>query len=40
MAEAHESWVTECLGNLSGADFEQMMSLLKEIKTDVARIES
>ena len=40
MAEAHEGWVAECLGNLSNADCEQMMSVLKQIKTDVASIES
>jgi hypothetical protein len=31
--------VAECLGNLSGADYEQMMSVLKHIKLDVSRIE-
>jgi len=40
MAEAHEAWVAECLGQLSGDDCEQMMSVLKQIKTDVAGIES
>ena len=40
MAEAHEAWVAECLRHLSGADCEQMMSVLKQIKTDVAGIES
>lgn len=39
MAEAHEAWVTECLGNLSGTETEQMMSVLKHIKHDVSRIE-
>ena len=40
MAEAHEAWVAECLGQLSGADYDHMMSVLKQIKTDVAGIES
>ena len=40
MAEAHEAWVAECLGHLNRADCEQMMSVLKQIKTDVAGIES
>ena len=40
LAEAHEAWVAECLGQLSGDDCEQMMSVLKQIKTDVAGIES
>ncbi len=40
MAEAHEAWVAECLGQLSSDDCEQMMSVLKQIKTDVAGIES
>ena len=40
MAEAHEAWVAECLGQLSGADCDQMMAGLKQIKTDVAGIES
>ena len=39
MAEAHEAWVAECLGNLSSAEYEQMMSGLKHIKLDVTRIE-
>ena len=29
----------ECLGNLSGTETEQMMSVLKHIKHDVSRIE-
>ncbi len=40
MADAHEAWVAECLGHLSTADCEQMMTVLKQIKSDVARIES
>ena len=40
MADAHEAWVAECLGHLSAADCEQMMTVLKQIKSDVARIES
>mgnify|MGYP001243705202 FL=1 len=40
MAVAHEAWVAECLGKLSGAETEQMMSVLKHIKCDVSRIES
>jgi DNA-binding MarR family transcriptional regulator len=40
MAEAHEAWVAECVGNLSSAETEQMMSVLKHIKHDVSRIES
>ncbi len=40
MAEAHEAWVAECLGQLSSADCEQMMSVLKQIKTDLANFES
>ena len=39
MAEAHEVWVAECLGNLSDADYEQMMAALRQIKLDVGRIE-
>ena len=40
MAEAHEAWMTECLGQLSGVDCEQMMAVLKKIKTDVGGIEN
>ena len=39
MAEAHEAWVAECLGNLSEADYDQMMVALRQIKLDVGRIE-
>jgi DNA-binding MarR family transcriptional regulator len=38
MAIAHEGWIVDCLGELSDADYEHLMALLKDIKSGVSSI--
>jgi DNA-binding MarR family transcriptional regulator len=39
MASAHEAWIVNCLAEVSGAEHEHMMSMLKQIKVTVGGIE-
>ena len=39
MAIAHEAWIVECLGALSGAEHDRMMTMLKQVKVSVGDIE-
>ena len=39
MASAHEAWIVNCLAELSGAEYDHMMSMLKQIKVSVGGIE-
>mgnify|MGYP001172291816 FL=1 len=38
MATAHEGWIVGCVGELSDAEYEQMMAMLKDIKAGVSAI--
>jgi len=38
MATAHEGWIVDCLGDLSDAEYEHMMAMLKDIKAGVSAI--
>ena len=38
MATAHEGWIVGCLGELSDAEYEQIMAMLKDIKACVSAI--
>ncbi|MBL6812788.1 MAG: MarR family transcriptional regulator [Luminiphilus sp.] len=38
MATAHEGWIVDCLGELSDAEYEHMMAMLKDIKAGVSAI--
>ena len=39
MAAAHEGWIVDCLGEVSDAEYEYMMAMLKEIKAGVSVIQ-